>query len=471
MFTLWNLRDYAPGEGVAMGAHVKPLDTGWLPVAVPGDVHRALLDAGRIEDPFYDRNEEACTWMEEREWWYRLDFAGPHEPLQPDERLQLVFHGLDTYATIWLNGKELGRHANMFREAVFDVTDDLRIGDRNTLAICFDRPLDHVNGLNISTWGRNTERVAMRKAQFGYGWDWGPRLPTIGIWRPVELRRQRQASIGGVHFATTAIDRDQEQAVVQVRVDVDRFAATAPLTITLSLSDDQGGDSPVAAATLHLSGEQGEATVSTYLKIDRPRLWWTHDLGQPILHTLTTTLSQDDRELDRQETRVGIRTLVLDQSVDVEERGCRFFRFVLNGVPIFTKGADWVPADSFVGAIPNQRYRMLIETARDANMNMLRVWGGGIYEHDIFYDLCDQEGILVWQDFMFACAMYPEHDEDFAAEVADEAAYQVRRLRSRPCLAIWCGNNENQWLHDRTYWDRVDYPVPGSRYYNETLPT
>ncbi len=470
MFTQWNLRDYAPGVGVAAGAQIKPLDAGWLPIAVPGDVHRALLDAGRIEDPFYDRNEDACAWMETREWWYRLDFEGPTEPVQPDERLQLVFHGLDTYATIWLNGGELGRHANMFREAVFDVTHKLRIGEQNTLAVCFDRPLDHVNGLNISTWGRNTERVAMRKAQFGYGWDWGPRLPTIGIWRPVELRRQRRAAIGGVHFATTAVDRTQEQAVVQVRVDVHRFAVTAPLTITIDLSDGPEGQNPVASATLHLSGEQGEATVCTYLTIDRPRLWWTHDLGSPVLHTLTTTLSQDDLELDRHEARVGIRTLVLDQSVDVQERGCRFFRFVLNGVPIFAKGADWVPADSFVGAIPDQRYRMLIDAARDANMNMLRVWGGGIYEHDIFYDLCGREGILVWQDFMFACAMYPEHDEAFAAEVAAEAAYQVRRLRSRPCLALWCGNNENQWLHDRTFWDRADYPVPGSRYYNETLP-
>ena len=470
MFTLWKLRDYAPGEGVAGGAATAPLDDGWIPVSVPGDVHGALLEAGRIEDPFYDRNEDACAWMEAREWWYRLDFPGPSEPLHPGERLQLVFHGLDTYATVWLNGKELGRHANMFREAVFEVTDRLEISATNTLALCFDRPLDHVNGLDISTWGRNTERVAMRKAQFGYGWDWGPRLPTIGIWQPVELRRQRLAAISGVHFATVAIDQAQEQAVVQVRVEADRFATTEPLTITISLDDDQAGPAPVATATLRLSDGPGAATAAAYLTIDHPRLWWTHDLGQPVLHTLTTRLYQEGVELDRRESRVGIRALVLDQSVDVEERGCRFFRFVLNGVPIFAKGADWIPADSFVGAIPEERYRMLLGAARDANMNMLRIWGGGIYEHDIFYDLCDQLGMLVWQDFMFACAMYPEHDEGFAAEVEAEAAFQVRRLRSHPSLALWCGNNENQWLHDRTYWDRADYPVPGSRYYNQILP-
>jgi beta-mannosidase len=143
---------------------------------------------------------------------------------------------------------------------------------------------------------------------------------------------------------------------------------------------------------------------------------------------------------------------------------------VLNGTPIFAKGADWIPAHSFVGAIPDQRYAMLLESARDAHMNMLRVWGGGIYESEAFYDLCDQLGLLVWQDFMFACAMYPEHDQWFAAEVAAEATYQVRRLRSRASLALWCGNNENQWIHDRTFWDQPDYPVPGSLYYNHTLP-
>ncbi len=470
VFTQWFIRDFVPGEGPAHGAQTAPITDDWIPALAPGDVHSALLAAGRIEDPFYDRNEDACAWMEDREWWYRLDFAGPAEPPRTDERVQLVFHGLDTYVTIWLNGKELGRHTNMFREAVFDVTDELRIGAQNTLALCFDRPLAHLNGLDISTWGRTTERVAMRKAQFGYGWDWGPRLPTIGIWRPVELRRRHIAAISGVHFATVAIDQTRGQAVVQLRVEVDQFAPAGPLSVVVNLQDDNEGARTVASATLNLSGGPGAATVGAFITIDQPRLWWTHDLGVPALHTLTVTLNHEGDELDRQESKVGIRTVTLDQSVDVEERGCRFFRFVLNGIPIFAKGADWIPAHSFVGAIPDQRYAMQIDAARDANMNMLRVWGGGIYESEAFYDLCDRLGLLVWQDFMFACAMYPEHDEWFAAEVAAEAAYQVRRLRSRASLALWCGNNENQWIHDRTYWDRQDYPVPGSLYYNHTLP-
>jgi beta-mannosidase len=161
---------------------------------------------------------------------------------------------------------------------------------------------------------------------------------------------------------------------------------------------------------------------------------------------------------------------MLDQSPDTDEPGTRFFRFVLNGVPIFARGADWIPADSFVGAIPNQRYEMLLAAARDAHMNMIRIWGGGIYEHDVFYNLCDQLGLLVWQDFMFACAAYPEDDPVFVGEVEAEARYQVARLRSHPCLALWCGNNENQWIHDQIFWNRTDYPVPGALYYHHILP-
>src|ERR1035437_4998357 len=180
MFDQWKLRDFAPGEGLVAGAKAESFaDQEWIPVDVPGDVHTALIAAGRLPDPFYDRNELACAWVEEREWWYRLRFRGPRESLHEGERLQLVFDGLDTFATIWLNGAELGRSRNMFRDAVFDVTNSLRAGAENTLAVCFDRPLDHCGSLAQapeSAW--MPPRVAMRKAQFGYGSDWGPRLPT-----------------------------------------------------------------------------------------------------------------------------------------------------------------------------------------------------------------------------------------------------------------------------------------------------
>ena len=210
----------------------------------------------------------------------------------------------------------------------------------------------------------------------------------------------------------------------------------------------------------------GRATA--YLSLADPPLWWTHDLGEPALHDLRVVLSAGGEEVDARERRVGVRTLELDQRPDPEEPGTRFFRFVLNGVGIFARGANWIPADSFVGALEAGRYERLIDAALDAHMNMLRVWGGGIYEHDVFYDLCDRRGVLVWQDFMFSCATYPE--APLAAEVELEARSQVARLGGHPCLALWCGNNENQWIHDMQFPERGGERVPGALFYDEILP-
>src|SRR2546425_2301003 len=236
MFDLWKLQDFALGEEVARQVFTEQFDTSdWIDITAPGDVYQALIEAGRLEDPFYDRNEDTCAWMEEREWWYRISFASEEKPLQQDERLLLVFQGLDTFVTIWLNGEVLGKHANMFREAVFDVSHRLRTDGPNTLALCFHPPLQQLELSPFESWGRNPERAMMRKAQFGYGWDWGPRLPTIGIWRPVELKRERRAAIVGTQFGTVELSRDQRRALVAVRVEAERFAGGEPLTARISL--------------------------------------------------------------------------------------------------------------------------------------------------------------------------------------------------------------------------------------------
>ncbi|MDQ6669529.1 MAG: glycoside hydrolase family 2 protein [Chloroflexota bacterium] len=464
----WKLQDFEPGAGVAAGAYMPGhFADNWLDIPVPGDVHRVLIAAGRIPDPFYDQNETVCAWMEQREWWYRLAFDDGGEPAAPDERLLLVFEGLDTFATVYLNGEALGEHHNMFRPAVFDVSASWSASQTNVIAVRFDPPLQHSAGKTLSAWGRNPERTVMRKAQFGYGWDWGPRLPTIGMWLPVELQRERRAALLGVHWATLDITADRTRAVVRVRIEAQRFHGDGPLTARVRLTRPDGGAS--VEAHMPIVG-QGAREASGYLIVEQPQLWWTHELGQPSLYDLAVTLLDGEAELAEEHLKVGIRTLTLDQSPDPAERGTRFFRFILNGVPIFAKGADWIPCDSFVGAIEPQRYTRLIESAREANMTMLRVWGGGMYEHDHFYTECDRLGLLVWQDFMFACAMYPEDDPDFAAEIAAEARFQVRRLRSHACLALWCGNNENQWLHDRRYWDQPDPPPYGALYYDHILP-
>jgi beta-mannosidase len=467
------LKEYVPGEGKKLSVHKAGSSTeDWIDIDVPGDVHQAMIAAGRLADPFYDRNELDCAWMEEREWWYRTQFTIHRFPLS-DERLLLVFHGLDTYATIWLNGEQLGKHSNMFRPAIFDVTKKIRMDQLNTLALCFDPPSIHVADKTPLSWQddqvRSTKRNWMRKAQFGYGWDWGPRLPTIGIWRPVELLRQRRVVINGVHFATDEIDIEAKRALVSVKVEVERFAGGGLLDLRVSLIPPGEGGEVVEQLVLMESGDRQCAEV--HLIVDNPTLWWTHDLGKPALYTLQVSIVQEGEKLDEAQHKVGIRTIKLNQSHDHDEPGTRFFRFVLNGVPIFARGANWIPASSFVGSLTEQHYEQLIRMALDANMNMFRIWGGGIYEHDAFYDICDRLGILVWQDFMFACAPYPDDDPNFVEEVRKEVRYQVRRNRNRPCLALWCGNNENQMLH---YWTAQGegqwFPVPGTLLYETIIP-
>jgi beta-mannosidase len=469
MFDQWKLMDFGPSEGITANAFAEDFDdSSWLDIAVPGDVHTALIAAKRIPQPFIDRNEDACRWVEDREWWYRLTFTPEQNRLQDDERLQLVFHGLDTFAAVWLNGELIGEHANMFREAVFDVTQRLRIGQPNSLAVRFDPPMSRIAGQAPPAWGLQPERIPMRKAQFGYGWDWGPRLPTVGIWRPVELRRHRQAALRGVHFATIDIDPACQHALARIYMEIDPFAVQGELNLQVRLIPPGQDSSPGAVIEQQVESIH-DSSATMYFDIKQPILWWTHDLGYPSLYTLEVMLYSNEELVDVWQSQVGIRTIKLDQSPDPDERGTRFFRFVLNGVPIFTKGADWIPADSFVGAIQEDQYARLLTMARDANMNMLRIWGGGIYEHDAFYNLCDRLGILIWHDFMFACAPYPETAE-FAAEVSAEAEYQVRRLRNHPSMALWCGNNENQWIHDLHNWNDPHNVVPGALYYNKILP-
>ena len=359
----WRITDFSPGEGAQLNAFAVDFDdSNWLPAVAPGDVHSTLLAAGRIEDPFYDQNETKCAWIEEREWWYRTTITPPAESLVPGERYELAFDGLDTYATLWLNGEPLGRARNMFHAQVFDVTDRIAAGEANTIAICFDRPLDHIDGFDVSHWWERpgAPRVAMRKAQYGYGWDRGPRLPTIGIWQEASLNRLHNAALRGVHFSTVELNRAENVAIVAIKVEARAFVEDRPLRADLTLGR---GDvmlskdfllQPLAIAAQLQPHDGGQAqnlahevithAATAYITIENPDLWWTWDPGEPNLYTLDTILEVDDSPVESSTQQVGIRTIVLDQSPDPDEPGTRFFRFVLNGVPIFAKGANWIPA-------------------------------------------------------------------------------------------------------------------------------
>jgi beta-mannosidase len=451
--------------GTEVGLDVSALpDDGWQPATAPGGVHESLLAAGRIQHPYLDCNENDIRWIEDCDWWFRTSFAGPAD-LAGDERVRLVFLGLDTVVDIWLNGGLLGHHENMFRPAEFDVTD--RLGDHNDLLLRFSPPL---RGLTVPpTAAHLQERLAAmfaqviddeaaapaedgmmatlplasqrRKAAFSWGWDFGPRVPSIGIWRPVELHVDRAAVLTGHHVRTHAIEADGS-ATVDVLVEVDQFATAAQLTARVELTAPSG-----RRTTVDLAVTEGRA--HGMVTVPQAELWWTHDLGDPGQYDVTITLLAGANALDRGTDRVGLRTIALDQGADPE--GGRLFRFVLNDVPVFARGGSWLPADMLVGSVTPDRVRALVGLARDGGMTMLRVWGGGSYEQDAFYRACDEQGVLVWQDFMFACTDYPQSDPVLAAEVAREAEYQVKRLRNHPSLALWCGNNEVQLLHGAAY--------------------
>jgi len=461
----WRLKDFAVGDGAATRAFEADTDGGeWIDATAPGDTHLALRAAGRIGDPFAQGGEEACAWIGEREWWWRADFEAA--PPGRDERLILTFEGLDTFAEIWLNGEAIGRSDNMFVTASFDIGAHVQSGV-NRLAVAFTPPAIVTADKAPLSWGRppdplsETKRNLVRKAQFGWGWDWGPRLPTVGIWAPVTIRRQRAAAIVGVRFTT--LEASREQARVSVDIAVDAFAA-AQLSAHIVLTDPDGAT--VFDRRIEIPGEVARAE----FEIAEPRLWWTSDLGSPELYTLTVLLTVAGKALDERSLRVGVLTIALDTSLDPDEPGTSFFRFVLNGVPIFAKGACWIPASSFPGAVDADRYRLFLEMSADAHMNMIRVWGGGVYEHDAFYDLCDELGLLVWQDFMFACAPYPD-DAAFAASVEAEVRCQVTRLRNHASLALWCGNNECQAIQSfANHLSHRDDPLPGVRLYDEVMP-
>ena len=478
----WKLTDFAPGQGLSLGAHAPDYDdSDWLPAAVPGDVHTSLAKAGRIQPPFYNVNVETCQWVEEREWWYRTTFRLPDAPpyfppVRGTEggnavRYLLRFDGLDTFATVYLNGAEVGRHANMFIPAEFDVTEHLPPqdwggprGGANTLAVRFDPVVATIGDrpwIDDEWMPRNPIRVWVRKAQYNFGWDWAPRLVSVGIWRDVTLRRYQGARLSSVFLKTLEITPQAAQVAVQV--EAERWTDLPTLTAHVRLERD--GQSVAGAVPLS-EAETGEIE----LELLDPALWWTHDLGEPALYDLTVELCAGDQVLDTHHERIGVRTIEVDQSPDPDEPGTRFFTFVLNGVKLFAKGANWIPADSFVSQVDESRYRELLELAVAANMNALRVWGGGIYEKDAFYRLCDELGVLLWQDFMFACAPYPDHDPEFMAEVEREAEAVLRRLRNHPCIALWCGNNENDWIADQVHWQQPGFRFPGWQIYHQLLP-
>jgi beta-mannosidase len=432
---------------------------GWIPASAPGSVYLDLLAAGAIPDPFVGLNENDVQWVGEVDWLYRCAFDLPPDAVA--SALALCFDGLDTFATAWLNGEQVLSSDNMFVPQRVMIGHLARPG-ANELRILFESALRHGRAREaargaLRAWNGDVSRVYVRKAQYHYGWDWGPTLLDAGPWRAVRLESYT-ARIAEID-CPTAVAADLATATLPVRVTIEipHPPASPPSALRLSPTPGSRGE---LAVRLDLHGPDGAALAAVTIPVEDgvarhtfmvevPQLWWPAGYGEQPLYSLVVSLqttddrrpTTDDGPLDRRKVRLGLRRLRLVQEPLEREPGTTFM-FEVNNTPVYCGGANWIPADSFIPRAPAERYRAQIQAAADAHMVMLRVWGGGIYEEEVFYDLCDELGLLVWQDFMFACGIYPAYPE-FQASVRAEAEAQVRRLRHHPCIALWCGNNED----------------------------
>jgi beta-mannosidase len=415
----------------------------WYPASIPGCVHTDLLNNKLIDDPFYRDNEKKLQWIGKTDWEYRTSFNLTDEMLKRTN-LELIFEGLDTYADVLLNDEPLISADNMFRTWRVNCKRLARVG-ANTLQIRFRSPINEVLPImakmdyELPAGNDQGEKTSpyTRKAPYQYGWDWGPRFVTSGIWRPVFLEAWDDARIADLHLVTREVRSDIANVTAEVEVVA---GVNADATIVV---DNLTNKMIAVRRPVHLSPGANRFPIN--IAVPHPRLWWPNGLGAHPLYTFKARLLIDGQSIDEMTARTGLRTLELKRQPD--DAG-ETFTFVINGVPVFAKGGNWIPADSFPSRITKEKYRQLIEAVRDTNMNMLRVWGGGIYERDDFYELCDEMGILVWQDFMFGCSLYPG-DAAFVDNVRQEAIDNVKRLRNHPSIVIWVGNNEIEsgWFH------------------------
>ncbi|MDR2980541.1 MAG: glycoside hydrolase family 2 protein [Bacteroidales bacterium] len=409
----------------------------WYPAKTPGCIHTDLLTNGLIGDPFYRNNEDSVQWIAEREWKYRTTFT--KEEAFNLQHAELVFEGLDCYAELYLNGNPFIHEGddhftnNMFRRWVFPL-DKNQLQDENEIIVIF-HPSAVIDIENAKRYHYPLPdiRALTRKSPYQSGWDWGPKLVTCGIWKPVYINQWNQFKINDLQIRQ--MELTDKLAVLKVEVSMEVTADCSPYF-------DIYLDRKLIVTSHEQNLSPGEHTFSYDYKIENPKRWFPNGLGKQEMYMISVQAT-DEMTQAQASRRIGLRNIELVQQTDSIGQS---FEFHVNGKPVFMKGANWIPAESFPSSVTPERYHDLVKTIKESNMNMVRVWGGGIYESDIFYDYCDEMGVLVWQDFIFAGAIYPE-DKEFHDNVRIEATEQVRRLRNHPSLALWCGNNEvkNAW--------------------------
>ncbi len=452
----WSFR-LLPGD--ARGAAHPGLQQ-WRPAQVPGAVHTDLLAQGQIPDPYIGAPEAGLQWIGLADWEYRARFDVDAGTLAR-AHAELAFDGLDTFATVTLNGQPLLQADNSHRTWRARVDGKLRARG-NELRIVLRSPIrtllpgvqampHKIAGNYPSPYGDEPKDAMVgnfvRKPGYHFGWDWGPRYVTAGIWRPVRLESWDAQRLTALAVQTRALDATRADLEVAVEVE---SAAVGTAAVQVEVLDPDG--KRVARINRKALLKAGDNRIVMPVALPQPRRWWPAGQGEQARYTVRATLAPGTTDATRIEQRTGLRTVELRREVD--RNGGQGFAFVINGVPIFAKGANVIPFDMFPARVDAARIRRELTAARDANMNMLRNWGGGYYEDDVFFDIADELGLLVWQDFMFGGGMQPGYDPDFRANVVAEARDNVRRLRHHPSVVLWCGNNEEEtawkdWGHGR----------------------
>ena len=401
-----------------------------VPAQVPGSVYHDLLTAGEIPDPFYRDNENEALKLMDNDFIYSRSFTVPASLLENDA---VVLHcdGLDTLATVTVNGCLVGTAKNMHRTYEFDVKSVLRAGE-NEISVKFGSPTRFIKeAYALSRADGSSDAMVgfplIRKAHCMFGWDWGPRLPDAGIWRDISILGVKTARIRDVHVLQF---HEEGKVTLEINTHVTELTGSADVKVSVTAPD----------GTVFTA--EGEKAV---MEIENPALWWPNGLGDQPLYTVTVELGDG---LDSWSRRIGLRTLTVTRKKD---QWGESFSHCVNGVDVFAMGADYIPEDNLLPRVNPERTRRLLEDAKAANMNCVRVWGGGYYPDDFFYDICDELGLLVWQDFMFACAVY-NLTEDFEENIKAEFVDNVRRLRHHASLALWCGNNEMEQFVAQGEW-------------------
>ena len=406
------------------------------PATVPGNIYSDLIDNRIIEDPFIGDNEFKLQWVSDSTWIYQTRFDVSSTILNK-ENIDLNFEGLDTYAQVYLNDSLILSSNNAFRNYKVPVKDFVLLNNSLSIKFTPTHIKEEIEKNKLGYTLPEGRRIFTRKAQFQYGWDWGPSLNTMGIWKDVSLNAWDDAKIENVFLKKKSYTEDQAKITAKITL------SDPPKEPTLIVVSAAGKD-----FSLPIQAGNQTKQFDIPLTIDNPKLWWPHNLGEPYLYEIEVKLLKADVVTDNMTVNHGIRNVSL---VTDEDQYGQSFYFMVNDIPVYIKGANYIPQHSLQNRVTTNHYEKLLQDVVDANMNMLRVWGGGIYENNIFYDLCDKKGILVWQDFMYACAMYPG-DELFLKNAEKEAEDQLLRLRNHPSIVLFCGNNENSEGWHRWGW-------------------